>query len=116
MAIDVYRHERRHRGVEAIDSSDPALVSMPPSVEQIYDVWQVRQAWTSCPTRIVSSSGFSTTVSSATEIASELEIPLGTVKSRSFRAHKRLAGLLGHLRADPEDSSPAAEPEGGSDG
>ena len=50
------------------------------------------------------------------EIARELEIPLGTVKSRTFRAHRRLAGLLAHLRAEPEDSSPAAELEGGSDG
>ena len=32
------------------------------------------------------------------EIAERLELPLGTVKSRSYRAHKRLAGGLGHLR------------------
>ena len=38
------------------------------------------------------------------EIARELEIPLGTVKSRTFRAHRRLAGLLAHLRAEPEES------------
>ena len=38
------------------------------------------------------------------EIARELEIPLGTVKSRAFRAHRRLAGLLAHLRAEPEES------------
>ena len=33
-----------------------------------------------------------------TEVAERLGVPVGTVKSRSFRAHKRLAGLLGHLR------------------
>ena len=32
------------------------------------------------------------------EIADELDIPLGTVKSRSHRAHTRLAALLGHVR------------------
>ena len=32
------------------------------------------------------------------EIAARLGIPLGTVKSRSFRAHKRLAESLHHLR------------------
>jgi DNA-directed RNA polymerase specialized sigma24 family protein len=40
------------------------------------------------------------------EISERLGIPLGTVKSRSFRAHRRLAGLLGHLRGDPEGTNP----------
>ena len=31
------------------------------------------------------------------EIADRLRVPVGTVKSRSFRAHRRLAGLLSHL-------------------
>jgi DNA-directed RNA polymerase specialized sigma24 family protein len=31
------------------------------------------------------------------QIAERLELPAGTVKSRSFRAHKRLAAQLGHL-------------------
>lgn len=34
------------------------------------------------------------------EIAERLDIPLGTVKSRSARAHKRLAAALGHLAPD----------------
>ena len=38
-----------------------------------------------------------------TEIAGRLAIPLGTVKSRSFRAHRRLAGLLSHLRPDADE-------------
>jgi RNA polymerase sigma-70 factor, ECF subfamily len=32
------------------------------------------------------------------QTAEELGIPIGTVKSRSHRAHKRLAVLLAHLR------------------
>ena len=32
------------------------------------------------------------------QIAERLGMPVGTVKSRSFRAHKRLAAMLGHLR------------------
>lgn len=39
-----------------------------------------------------------------TKIASQLAIPLGTAKSRSFRAHRRLAGLLGRLRAEAGDT------------
>jgi RNA polymerase sigma-70 factor (ECF subfamily) len=42
------------------------------------------------------------------EIAERLDVPLGTVKSRSSRAHKRLAQLLAHLREDfPEPGNPA---------
>ena len=33
-----------------------------------------------------------------TEVAERLGVPVGTVKSRSHRAHRRLAALLGHLR------------------
>ncbi len=32
------------------------------------------------------------------QIAERLGVAIGTVKSRSFRAHKRLAAMLGHLR------------------
>ena len=34
------------------------------------------------------------------EIADRLRIPVGTVKSRSDRAHRRLAAALGHLAPD----------------
>jgi RNA polymerase sigma-70 factor (ECF subfamily) len=33
------------------------------------------------------------------EISERLGLPLGTVKSRSHRAHRRLAVLLAHLRS-----------------
>ena len=35
------------------------------------------------------------------EIAQQLGVPIGTVKSRSSRAHKRLATSLAHLKAQP---------------
>ena len=35
------------------------------------------------------------------EIAQQLGVPIGTVKSRSSRAHKRLATSLAHLNAQP---------------
>lgn len=101
-AIDVYRRERRHRGVEDIDTHEGALVTQPPSVEQIYDVWEVRRAVENLPDQdreLIRLQHYGELTHS--EIASELAIPVGTVKSRSFRAHKRLAGLLGHLRAEP---------------
>jgi RNA polymerase sigma-70 factor (ECF subfamily) len=118
VAIDVYRRERRHRNVDNIDTADSAsLVTLPPSIEQMHDVAEVRRALDELPTTdrdLIRMQHFDEL--SHAEIAHELEIPLGTVKSRTFRAHRRLAGILAHLRAEPEDSSPAARLEGGSDG
>ena len=118
VAIDVYRRERRHRGLDDIDTSDSSsLITLPPSVDQMEDVAQVRRALDKLPAAdrdLIRMQHFDEL--SHAEIARELEIPLGTVKSRTFRAHRRLAGLLAHLRAEPGDSSPAAGREGGSDG
>jgi RNA polymerase sigma-70 factor (ECF subfamily) len=36
------------------------------------------------------------------EIADRLDIPVGTVKSRSHRAHRHLVELLGHLQEEQE--------------
>jgi RNA polymerase sigma-70 factor, ECF subfamily len=44
------------------------------------------------------------------EIAEQLGIPLGTVKSRSGRAHKRLAASLAHLQAQPPGANQSAAP------
>lgn len=44
------------------------------------------------------------------QIAAQLEIPVGTVKSRSSRAHKRLAAALAHLAAN---QTPGADVQGG---
>jgi RNA polymerase sigma factor (sigma-70 family) len=124
-AIDAYRRDRRHRGVTPLDSansSDPALVTTPPSVEQISDVWEVRQALDKLPDQdreLIRLQHYAELTH--TEIADELAIPLGTVKSRSFRAHRRLAGLLGHLRPESSTHGAGSRPEtrqdekGGSD-
>ena len=118
VAIDVYRRERRHRGLDNIDTADSSsLVTLPPSVDQMEDVAQVRRALDELPTadrHLIRMQHFDEL--SHAEIARELEIPLGTVKSRTFRAHRRLAGILAHLRAEPGDSSPAARLEGDLDG
>lgn len=67
--------------------------------EAIYDVWAVRQAVGELPDNeqeIVHMQHFEGLTHG--EIAERLQLPVGTVKSRSSRAHKRLAALLGHLR------------------
>ena len=106
VAIDVYRREKRHRNLDNIDDSDSSnLITLPPSVDQMEDVAQVRRALDELPTAdrdLIRMQHFDEL--SHAEIARELAIPLGTVKSRTFRAHRRLAGLLAHLRAEPEES------------
>jgi len=114
VAIDTYRRERRHRDLDDIDTSTgSALITLPPSAEQIHDVAEVRRALDelSAPDRDLIRMQHFDELSHA-EIAAELQVPLGTVKSRTFRAHRRLAGLLAHLRAEPDDDAQ----EGGTDG
>ncbi len=118
VAIDVYRRERRHRNLDDIDTSDSdSLITLPPSVDQINDVAEVRRALDELPDAdrdLIRMQHFDEL--SHAEIARELDIPVGTVKSRTFRAHRRLASKLAHLRGGPEDSAPDALQEGGSDG
>jgi RNA polymerase sigma factor (sigma-70 family) len=106
-AIDTYRRNRRHRQSRSVDDldegnlNDPGLVSLPPSAESIYDAWQVRRALDTLPDpdrELIRLQHYAQLTHS--EIAEQLDIPVGTVKSRSFRAHRRLAGLLGHLRRE----------------
>jgi RNA polymerase sigma-70 factor (ECF subfamily) len=101
VAIDLYRREaaRSTDPLESVAPGNPALVAAPHSAEAIYDVWEVRQAVAQLPAdeqevvRLQHLDGFT-----HVQIAERLGVAVGTVKSRSFRAHKRLAGLLGHLR------------------
>ncbi len=101
VAIDLYRREaiRTADPIEFAPPGDPALVAAPHSAEAVYDVWEVRQAVAQLPSdeqevvRLQHLDGFT-----HTQIAERLGVAVGTVKSRSFRAHKRLTTLLGHLR------------------
>jgi RNA polymerase sigma factor (sigma-70 family) len=101
VAIDVYRREAL-RSAEPLDSvaeGNPALTTTPESAEAVYDVWEVRRALGElAPDEevVVRLQHFEGLTHS--QIAERLKLPVGTVKSRSFRAHKRLAALLGHLR------------------
>jgi RNA polymerase sigma factor (sigma-70 family) len=101
VAIDVYRREalRRADPLESAQPGDPALVSSPESAEAIYDVWEVRQAVAELPEderEVVKLQHFEGLTH--VQVAERLGVAVGTVKSRSFRAHKRLATMLGHLR------------------
>lgn len=107
-AIDIHRRESRRRAesIETASAAEPALVTEAPRVEQIYEVWQVREAIDQLGrderevVRLQHLQGMS-----HPEIAEHLGVPVGTVKSRSFRAHRQLAARLGHLRG-PTDLGP----------
>jgi RNA polymerase sigma factor (sigma-70 family) len=96
VAIDVHRRERRHRGHGDIDGAEgAALITLPPSVEHLDDLAEVHSALDALSPQdraMIRMQHFDELTHA--EIASELEIPLGTVKSRSHRAHRRLAGML----------------------
>jgi RNA polymerase sigma factor (sigma-70 family) len=112
--IDLHRRESRRAAVSLDDvpGAHPSLVTAGPDVEQGYDAWAVRQAIDELPdderaiVRLQHMEGLS-----HAEIAERLGVPLGTVKSRSFRAHRRLAAALGHLREpDREHAQPFDPP------
>ncbi len=100
VAIDIHRREARrvHERLEDV-GSDPAVVTLPESAEAAYDVWEVRRAIDELPederavVRLQHLEGLT-----HAEIAARLGVPAGTVKSRSFRAHRHLAARLGHLK------------------
>ena len=104
-AIDVHRREPDRSA--SLDDPDSHVEwnradswrSTLGGLDNAYEAWTVREAVDALPpeerdvVRLQHLQGFT-----HAEIAKALEIPLGTVKSRSNRAHKRLAGVLGYLR------------------
>ncbi len=106
VAIDIQRRETR-RPADALDdapASDSALVTQAPSAEEMWTTWEVRAAVdTLAPDerRIVQLQHLEGYTHQ--EIADRLGIAVGTVKSRSFRAHKQLATRLRHVREPPDD-------------
>jgi RNA polymerase sigma factor (sigma-70 family) len=103
VAIDIHRREARRPTRSLADVSEGererSMASLAPDMETIDAAWQVRRAIDGLPpeesavVRLQHLEGMT-----HTEISQRLGIAVGTVKSRSHRAHRRLAGLLGHLR------------------
>ncbi len=94
-AVDIYRREKRHRENRGEDGE---IAVLPPSFESLWELWEVRSALDELPAeeRVVIEATFYRQLTH-TEAAEELGIPVGTVKSRSHRAFRRLAGVLSHL-------------------
>jgi RNA polymerase sigma-70 factor (ECF subfamily) len=101
VAIDVYRREgvRTVVPLDCAPAGDLALISSPEAAEAVYDVWEVRRAVAELPSHeheIVRLQHFEGLTHE--QIARRLQLAVGTVKSRSFKAHRRLAEVLGHLK------------------
>ena len=95
VAVDLYRRERRHLAAD----EEPEVAVLPASFEATWETWEVRLALDQIPDdeqavlRATHYLGYT-----HEETSERLGIPVGTVKSRSHRAHRRLAGLLSHLK------------------
>ena len=97
-AYDMSESSRRQNWTPLEDIAEP---SVDDGLDRLSTEWQVRQAVDSLPedereiVRLQHLEGMT-----HTEVAEHLGLPVGTVKSRSFRAHKRLLSLLGPLREE----------------
>jgi RNA polymerase sigma-70 factor (ECF subfamily) len=92
-AIDLYRKRSR-----LVVSDEVDLVTFPPGLETVWEVFEVRSALDRLPDderQVVKLSHFDGFTH--VEIAERLDIPVGTVKSRSHRAHRRLVEMLKHV-------------------
>ncbi len=95
VAVDLFRRERRHRNQEPLESD---VAELPPGFEHAWTAWEVRQGLEALPAEERSVLYATHYLGLTHEDAAErLRIPVGTVKSRSFRAYRRLAALLSHL-------------------
>jgi len=95
-AVDVWRKERRHqaRSFDEVPPGDLPSVEAP-SIAAASDVWAVRQAVDALPpaSREVIRLAHMEQLTQP-EIATRLDVPLGTVKSRTHTAYRQLAAAL----------------------
>lgn len=97
VAVDLYRRERRHD----TEWGEPEVAVLPHTFEGAWEAWEVRTALAQLPPderEILFATHFLGL--SHQQTAERFDIPVGTVKSRSHRAHRHLAGLLDHLKEE----------------
>lgn len=108
--IDLVRRERRRQGTPPTEAE---LIVLPDDLVDVWETFEVRIALDSLPPdeREVLRLHYFEGRTHA-EIASLLGLPVGTVKSRSHRAHGRMSDLLGHLVDEPNESPGRMEGRG----
>lgn len=96
-AIDLVRKEGRPTRSNHDELSGDIPIHSP-GIEQAWETWEVRTALEQLPPEeAIIMKLFHYHALTHPEIATNLGIPIGTVKSRSHRAHQRLTKLLDHL-------------------
>ena len=99
-SLDLVRRELRPtRGGHEAETD---VVVEEPGIDQAWVSWEIQEALgrlTPDEREIVRLSFFEDLTHA--QVAERLGVPIGTVKSRSHRAHRRLAGFLVHLRDEP---------------
>jgi RNA polymerase sigma-70 factor (ECF subfamily) len=111
ISLDLLRREFRPTRGGHEQEQDAAVDG--PGIDQAWLSWEVQEALAQLnedEREIVRLSFFEDLTHA--QIAERLTIPVGTVKSRSHRAHRRLAELLAHVRQDlplPVDQEGQAE-------
>lgn len=102
-AIDIARREKADRQTSLDEPEHETLAA--PQVDlavKTWEAWQIRQALDRLPeaeretVRLTHFEGLT-----HSEAAERLGVPIGTIKSRTTRAFRRLAAELGHLNDDP---------------
>src|SRR3954468_14933134 len=101
VAIDLHRREARRAHSDLDDGALEltGVLTVPDAAASAYDAWEVRRAVGDLPpderevVRLQHLDGLT-----QNEIAAKLDIPVGTVKSRSARAYGRLATALADYR------------------
>jgi len=106
-SIDILRRRRE------VVSDEMEIAEEPPGIEDVWEAFEVRHAVDRLPeeerevVRLTHLEGLT-----HSEAAERLGIPVGTVKSRSHRAHGRLAVFLGHVVDNGEPPGPEARYRG----
>ena len=102
-ALDVLRRENRPTRGDHEEEQD-VVVNLP-GIERAWETWEIKAALEQLPDEERQVVWFAHYHGmSHPQVAEQLGIPVGTVKSRSFRAHKRLASLLRHVVAEGASS------------
>jgi RNA polymerase sigma factor (sigma-70 family) len=95
-AVDIYRRESR--AATPAEIHDEGAAVDPLSFERTWEAWEVRCALQDLPPEEREVVRLSHLVGlTHSETATHLGVPIGTVKSRSARAHRRLAQRLAHI-------------------
>lgn len=108
-AIDAVRREARPTRSNHDELTENYSIDLP-GIEEAWERWEIRVALEQLPEEeraVLFLSHYHGMTHP--QIAEHLQVPAGTVKSRSHRGHQRLAGLLNHLAKEQTGDGPEVQ-------